>query len=195
VVRSRLRSCLGFAALAIIACPSACHDGAPPSASTGAGVPNASNGSAPTPTPDTNDAAGSSRTGTTDGAGDVTTVTAVTTSVDPSPDGGAAGRVVVHADDDGKTFDLAVGSRIVFALANHSGTGFLWMPTHVDESVLAPDGMRRSEVESDVPGAPTRDVLRFIAKKSGTTVVEMTLKRPFGNAPPGPAIHVTVRIR
>ena len=121
-------------------------------------------------------------------------VTTVTTGVELPPDGGAATRVVVHADDDGKTFDLAVGSRIVFALANHAGTGFLWMPTHVDESILAPDGMRRSEIESDVPGAPKRDVLRFLAKNTGTTVVEMTLKRPFGSAPPGPAIHVTVRV-
>jgi len=129
--------------------------------------------------------------GASDSAAGVTTVT---TGVELPPDGGAATRVVVHADDDGKTFDLAVGSRIVFALANHAGTGFLWMPTHVDESILAPDGMRRSEIESDVPGAPKRDVLRFLAKNTGTTVVEMTLKRPFGSAPPGPAIHVTVRV-
>jgi len=108
-------------------------------------------------------------------------------------DGGTS-RVVVHMDDDGKTFDLAVGSRIVFALANHSGTGFVWTPTRVDESLLAPDGMRRSEIESDVPGAPKRDVLRYLAKKPGTTVVEMTLKRPFGGSPRGPAIHVTVRV-
>lgn len=116
------------------------------------------------------------------------------TVADARSDGGA-GHVVVHVDDDGKTFDLAVGSHITFALANHSGTGFVWMPTRVDESVLAPDGMRRSEIESDVPGGPKRDVLRYVAKKPGTTVVEMTLKRPFGTAPPGPAIHVTVRVR
>jgi predicted secreted protein len=185
LVRSCRRSCVGFATAALIASPSACHDGASPSGGAGAVVPNAS-----APAPDTNDA-GTIRMDATNGTPDVTNVT---TAVDMPPDAGTATRVVVHADDDGKTFDLAVGSRIVFALANHSGTGFLWMPTRVDESILAPDGMRRSEVESDVPGAPKRDVLRFLAKNPGTTVVEMTLKRPFGNAPPGPAIHVTVRV-
>jgi hypothetical protein len=173
----------------MIAYPSACHDGASPSGGAGAVAPNASNASAPA---DANDA-GAIPMGASDSAPVVTAVTAVTAGVELPPDGGAA-RVVVHAGDDGKTFDLAVGTRIVFALANRAGTGFLWMPTHVDESILAPDGMRRSEIESDVPGAPKRDVLRFLAKNTGTTVVEMTLKRPFGSAPPGPAIHVTVRV-
>jgi predicted secreted protein len=193
---SRLRLGVGLAAVAGGgAFPTACHDGAGPSASVNANVnaaPGASNG-APQPS-DANDAGATSLSGTTNDAANGAAVPTVAAGVDISPDGAAAGHVIVHADDDGKTFDLTVGSRIVFALANHAGTGFIWTPTRVDESILAPNGMRRTEAESDVPGAPNRDVLRFIAKNPGTTVVEMTLKRPFGNAPPGPAIHITVRV-
>ncbi len=191
-----MRSCVVCATLASgIAFASACHDGAPPSANSGVSAPAASNSASP---PDATEAGATNAVGAavaaTDAAPDVAHDAASGTPTDVGSDGGT-GRVVVHVDDDGKSFDLTVGSHIVFALANHSGTGFVWMPTRVDESLLSPDGMRRSEIESDVPGAPKRDVLRYVAKKVGTTVVEMTLKRPFGTAPPGPAIHVTVHVR
>jgi hypothetical protein len=69
------------------------------------------------------------------------------------------------------------------------------MPTQVDASILAQQGDRTSEVMSDTPGGPKADVYRFMAVSAGSTVVEMSLKRPFGSAPPARAIHVTVNVR
>jgi predicted secreted protein len=102
---------------------------------------------------------------------------------------------VVHVDDDGKSFDVARGTTVTFSLPSNAGTGYVWTPTQVDANVLAQQGDRTSETSSDVPGAPKVDVYHFAATSAGTTTVEMSLKRPFGSAPPGRVIHVTVNVR
>ncbi len=38
------------------------------------------------------------------------------------------------------------------------------------------------------------DVYRFVAKSAGSTVVEMDLKRPWGNQPPGRVVRVTINV-
>ncbi len=106
----------------------------------------------------------------------------------------AAGETVVHVDDDGKTFDVARGATVTFALPSNAGTGYIWTPTQIDTNVLAQQGDRTSDASSDVPGASKVDVYHFSAANAGTTTVEMSLKRPFGSAPAGRVIHVTVAV-
>jgi predicted secreted protein len=101
---------------------------------------------------------------------------------------------IIHVEDDGKSFDTYKGSAVIFKLNSNSGTGYVWTPTQVDASVLAQQGDRSTEGSSDTPGAPKLDVYRFVAGSAGTTVVEMSLKRPFGTAPAARAIHVTVNV-
>jgi predicted secreted protein len=112
-----------------------------------------------------------------------------------APSAGAAGDTIVRADDDGKSFDVARGAGVTFRLASNSGTGYLWIPTQVDAIVLAQQSDRASEAASDMPGGPKADVYRFTAGAAGSTVVEMSLKRPFGSAPPARVIHVTINVR
>jgi predicted secreted protein len=106
-----------------------------------------------------------------------------------------AGAVIIGVQDDGKTFDVAVGSVITFALASNEGTGYVWVPTRVDPNVVAPEGARASENDSDTPGASKRDIYRFTAKAVGTASMEMSLKRPFGHAPSGRVVRVTLNVR
>jgi predicted secreted protein len=106
----------------------------------------------------------------------------------------AGSETVVHVEDDGKSFDVARGATVTFSLPSNAGTGYVWMPTQVDANVLAQQGDRTSDVSSDVPGAPKVDVYHFAAANAGTTTVEMSLKRGFGNAPPGRVIRVTVNV-
>jgi predicted secreted protein len=101
----------------------------------------------------------------------------------------------IHADDDGKSFDVGRGAVVTFSLPSNAGTGYVWVPTQVDGSVLTQQGDRTSDASSDVPGAPKFDVYHFAAAAPGTTTVEMSLKRPFGSAPPARIIHVTVNVR
>ncbi len=115
---------------------------------------------------------------------------ASTSAASPSP----TADTVIHVEDDGKSFDAYKGSTVLFKLNSNSGTGYVWMPTQVDASVLSQQGDRSTEGSSDTPGAPKLDVYRFVAGSAGTTVVEMSLKRPFGSAPAARAIHVTVNV-
>ena len=106
----------------------------------------------------------------------------------------AAGETVVHAEDDGKSFDVARGATVTFSLPSNAGTGYIWMPTQVDANVLAQQGDRTSDAASDVPGAPKADVYHFAAANPGTTTVEMSLKRPFGSGAAARTVHVTVAV-
>jgi predicted secreted protein len=107
---------------------------------------------------------------------------------------GAAGETVVHAEDDGKSFDVARGATVTFSLPSNAGTGYIWVPTQVDANVLAQQGDRTSDAASDVPGAPKADVYHFAAANPGTTTVEMSLKRPFGSGAAARTVHVTVAV-
>jgi predicted secreted protein len=115
----------------------------------------------------------------------------------PAPRGAdpvAAGELVLHAEDDGKAFDVVRGSSVTVRLANNAGTGYIWTLTPVDATVLAARGDRTTEIASDIAGGPTADVYRFVAVGPGTGSVELALKRPFGSAPPGRVVHFTVRV-
>jgi predicted secreted protein len=106
----------------------------------------------------------------------------------------AATETVVHAEDDGKAFDVARGATVTFSLPSNAGTGYIWVPTQVDANVLAQQGDRTSDASSDVPGAPKVDVYHFAAANPGTTTVEMSLKRPFGSGAAARTVHVTVAV-
>lgn len=109
----------------------------------------------------------------------------------------AAGETVIHIEDDGKIIDVQKGGSVTFVLATHAGTGYVWTPTKVDPAFLAQVGDRSSDVPNDIPGAKKYDVYHFTvgAAASGSSVVEMSLKRPFGNERIARAIHVTVNAR
>jgi predicted secreted protein len=109
----------------------------------------------------------------------------------PGPPGG---EMVIHAEDDGHTFDVQRGSAVTFKLAANAGTGFMWVPAGVDPNVLAQQGDRTSEGDPATPGAPKMDVYHYMAANPGTANVEMDLKRPWGNQPPARSIHVVVNV-
>jgi predicted secreted protein len=106
-----------------------------------------------------------------------------------------AKETVLRAEDDGKAVEVARGGTVTFKLVSNSGTGYVWVPTQVDTNVLAQQGDRTSEVSSDTPGSAKLDVYRFAAHGAGSSAVEMSLKRPFGSAPPARTLHVTVNVR
>jgi len=106
-----------------------------------------------------------------------------------------ASETILRAEDDGKAVEVARGGTVTFKLVSNSGTGYVWVPTQVDTNMLAQQGDRTSEVSSDTPGSAKLDVYRFAAHGAGSSAVEMSLKRPFGSAPPARTLHVTVNVR
>jgi predicted secreted protein len=125
-----------------------------------------------------------------------TSATGATSAASPASSASASptGDTVIHDGDDGKSFDIARGGTVTFKLPSNAGTGYVWVPMQVDSTILTQQGDRTSEISSDTPGAPKLDVYRFTAGSAGSTVVGMSLKRPFGSAPPARAIHVTVNV-
>jgi hypothetical protein len=105
-----------------------------------------------------------------------------------------AGETVVGAEDDGKSFDLAVGGALTFRLASRSGTGFEWVPAPLDGQALLQVGERTVDVSSDVPGAPKMDVYRFVGHAAGVAAVEMDLERPWGRREHVKTVRVTVNV-
>ncbi len=122
------------------------------------------------------------------------TVPSATASASTPPAPAASAETVVHVEDDGKSFDVAGGSTVTFSLPARAGTGYVWVPTQVDATVLTQQGDRTSDATSDVPGAPKLDVYHFAAAHAGTTTVEMSLKRPFGSGTPVRTVHFTVAV-
>jgi predicted secreted protein len=109
--------------------------------------------------------------------------------------GTSSGETVIHAEDDGKSFDVAQGSMVTFRLPANAGTGYTWTPAPgVDPNVLAPQGGPTNEPSSSQPGAPSAVVYHFLANAPGTANVEMDFKRPWGNQPPSRAVHVVVNV-
>ncbi len=106
----------------------------------------------------------------------------------------ATTEMTLHAEDDGKSFDVARGGTVTFALPSNAGTGYVWVPTQVDATVLTQQGDRTSDVSSDTPGAPKLDVYHFAAASPGSTVVEV-IEAAISSAAPARTIHVTVNVR
>ena len=94
---------------------------------------------------------------------------------------------MIHAEDDGKSFDVNRGSPVTFKLASNSGTGFQWVPgRRVSEHPGAAGRSHPGAVCSrQAPGAPKLDVYHFLASAPGTAVVEMDLESaPSATSPP-----------
>jgi predicted secreted protein len=106
----------------------------------------------------------------------------------------ASTETVVRTEDDGRTFDVASGSTVTFELAANAGTGYAWAPAGVDPAVLVQKGDRTSVISTQTPGAPKVDVYHFLAMSPGSTTVEMSLRRPFGSAPPDRVVRVTIHV-
>jgi predicted secreted protein len=109
-------------------------------------------------------------------------------------DASLADATVVRAEDDGKSFDVARGGLVTFKLASNQGTGYAWVVTQVEPTVLAQQGQRTSEASSDTPGTAKMDVYRFIAQGAGTTAVQLSFQRAFGSAPPTRVVTVTIHV-
>jgi predicted secreted protein len=108
-------------------------------------------------------------------------------------DGGSD--TVIHLEDDGKSFDVARGATVTLSLASNAGTGYAWTPTKIDATVLVQQGDRTVVQNAPgVPGGPTSEVFQFVAQVPGTTTLEMSLKRGFGNGQPARVLHLTINI-
>jgi hypothetical protein len=89
------------------------------------------------------------------------------------------------AGDNGKSYTVRAGDRIVVRLAEGAaGGGHLWQVEHVDDDIVALES-RQVEPPPQPPAASPRAgadrtaILTFIAKAPGQTVIELKAARPW----------------
>ncbi|MBV9949228.1 MAG: protease inhibitor I42 family protein [Myxococcales bacterium] len=112
---------------------------------------------------------------------------------------GAAHELQLTDDDDGRSFDVAVGDAIAFRLPRHAGTGYRWNASIPKAGILVEVASAASEELGDAsprpPGSSRIEVVRFVAAAPGTAEVTLSLARAFGAPAPARSLHVTIRVR
>jgi inhibitor of cysteine peptidase len=102
---------------------------------------------------------------------------------------------VTKADKD-QTVKVGTGGQVIVRLAWSPGTGYDWVLTKNDASVLRQEGEASSEpAKEPMPGAPEIRIFRFKALKAGSTPLEFHSRQPFEKqAPPAEVFRVQVVI-
>jgi inhibitor of cysteine peptidase len=81
---------------------------------------------------------------------------------------------------------MPVGGKVVFALPSNPGTGYSWSVDRVaDPSVVTAAGQRFVAPRTNRIGAEGTELLTFVAKRKGTTTIELVYQRPFDPGGPG----------
>jgi inhibitor of cysteine peptidase len=102
----------------------------------------------------------------------------------------------LSAKDDGKTFALLAGDRLIVSLKSNPSTGYTWRIAQDDRQHLQPLGQVYNRPKDAMPGAPGRQVFRFQAGSPGTTTLELDYARQWEkNVPPAETFSITVTIR
>jgi len=100
--------------------------------------------------------------------------------------------------DNGGTVALEPGQRLILALPSVATAGYRWRIHRLDRRVLEEtEAPLEQPGPAGIPGAPGRVEFRFRAGESGTTPLELELRRPFEapSIPPARRFGVTIRVR
>ena len=86
---------------------------------------------------------------------------------------------ITKADQD-RTVNVVKGGQVTVKLVWSPGTGYDWILTRNDPSMLQQDGEARTEpAKEPMPGAAETRVFLFKALKSGSTSLEFQSRQPF----------------
>jgi predicted secreted protein len=87
--------------------------------------------------------------------------------------------VTMSAFDDGHLFQLTEGQELVIELDGNPSTGYTWEVTRADGRILRQIGETEFQPQSQLLGAPGKQVLRFEAIGAGQTDLELVYHRPW----------------
>lgn len=106
------------------------------------------------------------------------------------------GEVIIGPEDNGKKVIVNVGDILRLGLPSSPSTGYTWEVGEINEEILLQVGKAEFEPESNVLGAPGKQILRFESVGTGQTSLKLSYHRPWekGVEPTKTfSIHVTVR--
>ena len=93
----------------------------------------------------------------------------------PTPSGG----ILLGVQDNGQTVELSEGEVLVIELDSNPSTGYIWSPQDLDEAVLRQRNESQFRPESDLFGAPAKQVLEFEAIAAEPTTLDLVYQRPW----------------
>jgi inhibitor of cysteine peptidase len=97
--------------------------------------------------------------------------------------------------DNGRSVSAAVGETISLTLAGNPTTGYTWELADIDRAVLAPDPAPSFAADSSLTGAGGKVTFRFIARKAGSSAVNLSYRRPWETGvPPLRSVALTVAV-
>ena len=97
-----------------------------------------------------------------------------------SMEGNVERDVTITKADQDRTVKVTTGGQVTVKLPWSPGTGYDWVLTRNDPSMLLREGEARTEpAKEPMPGAPETRVFLFKALKPGSTALEFQSRRPF----------------
>lgn len=81
--------------------------------------------------------------------------------------------------DNGEAIELGAGEVVVIELDSNPSAGYIWSPQAVDETALRQRGRARFRPESDLLGAPAKQVLEFEAVDAKSATLNLIYGRPW----------------
>lgn len=89
------------------------------------------------------------------------------------------GQVRLSANDNGRRIDLNQGQVLVIMLEANPSAGYTWEVVEANGKILCQTGEIEFEPESELLGAPGKQVLRFEAAGAGQTALKLIYHRPW----------------
>jgi predicted secreted protein len=100
---------------------------------------------------------------------------------------------VLNLDDHGTDRRVLRGEAFTIELEGNPSTGFTWEISEVDLRILAPVGAPRFRPSGRLMGGGTTR-FRFVAERSGETMVVLSYRRPWAPAEPLQTFRVRVMV-
>jgi len=97
----------------------------------------------------------------------------------PTPTPPPPTEVRLSAKDEGRQIELSGDQLLVITLEANPSTGYRWEVEEVDEKVLRQVGEIEFQPESDLLGAPGKQILRFQVVGPGQTDLKLIYRRPW----------------
>ncbi len=93
--------------------------------------------------------------------------------------GCAQKEITLTAKDNKKSYDMALGQRIIVDLEGNPTTGYSWEVETINKEVLKQIGEMEHKIDSTLVGAPGISTFRFRTISKGNSVLAFVYKRPW----------------
>jgi len=97
----------------------------------------------------------------------------------PAPTPPLPTEVRLSAKDHGRQIELTEGQPLVIGLEGNPSTGYMWEVEEGSEKIIRQAGEIEFRSESNLLGAPAKQIMRFEALEEGQAALELVYRRPW----------------